>query len=185
MTNSGSDSEIQAIRDQLDQNANATTALRESVDGLSISTEALAEVQREQAELRRTAKAAEETAAEAKKLGDSRNLTANRRWRRFIVGTALAVAALLAVIGVAAVVVATRANSHAVQLNQEQDASRYPSCLTRNETTRVLIQGERTLAAIETDELVSDAHRDTANSLEGLLVNCNQYLHPEPKESKK
>ncbi|MBT0771828.1 hypothetical protein KIH74_23000 [Kineosporia sp. J2-2] len=168
--------EIQSLNARVDEAIAGVRELRRSVEGMTHATVELSAIQREQANLRAKAEAAEALAKKTQAVNDARAKRTRKGLRQLTVALILVLAALAIAVGTVAVVVANDAADRARELIDDANRNRYPSCIQRNASSEVQIQRERVLAAIPgLDPIEAQAHADSATALEHLLVDCEQY----------
>jgi hypothetical protein len=168
--------EVAHINERVDEAITGIGDLRRSVEGMTHATAELAAIKREQVELQAKADAAEQLAVKTKAENDLRAKRVRKGMRRLTLGVVAAIALLVFAVGTVAVLVANDAAEEARELIDEANQNRYPSCIQRNAAVQVQIQRERVLAALpDSTEVESHAHSESADALEKLLVDCEQY----------
>jgi hypothetical protein len=167
------DEKLRQIEHQLVENEASTTALRQSIDGLKVPLDTLAEIQREQREIKQ---AAERADAKADRLAlESRDRS--QRARRV---TRLAVSAVVLAILLVNFLTLISVLRHVNALQAERDAARYPACKTRNEQTLVNVRREQQLAAVETEPALRAIHQRSASETQLLLIDCDALYGKQP-----
>jgi hypothetical protein len=157
------------IEERLDRVQAAATSLRQSVDALNVPVTQIAELQRENREIRVQAETASQKAEEAERVSVERG---RRGGQVLLYGGVGGVVVLLVVTFLTFVSVIVFVQG----LIDQQNAARYQSCLTRNQAVTVQARREDILALLPGPSAAERAaHADSARELKKLLVDCAQY----------
>ncbi len=167
------DEKLRHIEHQLVENEASTTALRQSIDGLKVPLDTLADIQQEQREIKQAAAKAD---AKAERLALETTERTKRSRRAAKIAGVGALLALLLVSALSLVAVLRYVN----ELQAEQDASRFPACVKRNAQVQVEIVREQQLAAAETAPRLRKIHQESASATQALLIDCNKLYGKQP-----